>query len=57
MAVSDQLTKLAARAKDLEDRSAAMKTKTKSDVEQAVKEAQESPPSARTSTTSVPPTT
>jgi hypothetical protein len=41
MAVSDQLTKLAARAKELEDRAAAMKTQTKSDVEKAVKDAQQ----------------
>jgi hypothetical protein len=42
MALSDQLTALAARAKDLEDRAAAAKTKTKADLEQDVKNARES---------------
>jgi len=37
MALSDQLTNLAARAKELEDRAAAAKTKKKSDLEQDVK--------------------
>ena len=42
MATSDQLTKLAARAKLLEDRYAAVQGKVKSDVEQDVKRARES---------------
>ena len=42
MAVSDQLTKLAARTKEFEDRAAAAKTKAKADLEQDVKEARES---------------
>ena len=42
MALSDQLTKLSARAKELEDRAAAAKSKGKADLEQDVKEARES---------------
>ena len=42
MALSDQLTKLAAKAKEAEDRAAAAKTKAKADLEQDVKEARES---------------
>jgi len=42
MALSDQLTKLAVRAKALEDHAAAAKQKTKSDLEQDVKQARES---------------
>ena len=42
MAMSDQLTKLAARAKQLEDRAEAAKTKQKSELEQDVKNAQAS---------------
>jgi chemotaxis protein histidine kinase CheA len=42
MALSDPLTKLAARAKDLEDRAAAAKAKGKADLEQEVKEARDS---------------
>ena len=39
MALSDQLSQLAAKAKELEDRAAAGKTKAKSDLEQDVKSA------------------
>jgi hypothetical protein len=39
MALSDQLTALAARAKELEDRAAAAKSKTKSELKQEVKDA------------------
>jgi hypothetical protein len=42
MAVSDQLTKLAARAKELEDRAEAAKAKSKSDLQQDVKQARAS---------------
>jgi hypothetical protein len=42
MALSDQLAKLSARAKELEDRAAAAKSKGKADLEQDVKEARES---------------
>jgi hypothetical protein len=42
MALSDQLTALATRAKDLEDRATAAKGKTKADLEQDVKNARES---------------
>ena len=42
MAVSDQLTKLAARAKELEDRAAAAKAKSKNDLEQDVNQARAS---------------
>jgi hypothetical protein len=42
MALSDQLTKLAARAKELEDHAAAAQAKAKSDLEQDVKRARES---------------
>jgi hypothetical protein len=42
MALSDQLTKLAARAKELEDRAAAAKTKQKADLEQDVQNARDS---------------
>ena len=42
MALSDQLTRLAARAKELEDRAAAAKTKAKSDLEHDVKAARDS---------------
>ena len=42
MAMSDQLTKLAARAKQLEDSAAAAKTKQKSELEQDVKSARDS---------------
>jgi hypothetical protein len=42
MALSDQLMALATRAKDLEDRAAAAKQKTKTDLEQDVKAARES---------------
>jgi hypothetical protein len=42
MALSDQLTKLAARAKELEDRAAAAKTQSKSDLEQNVSKARAS---------------
>jgi hypothetical protein len=42
MAISDQLTKLAVRAKDLEDRAAAAKNKQKADLEQDVKNARDS---------------
>jgi len=42
MAMSDQLTKLAARAKQLEDRAQAAKTKQKSELEQDVKTARDS---------------
>jgi len=42
MALSDQLTQLAARAKELEDRAAAAKTKKKADLEQDVKDARNS---------------
>jgi hypothetical protein len=41
MALSDQLTKLAARAKDAEDRVAAAKTKARAQLEQAVQEARD----------------
>jgi hypothetical protein len=41
MALSDQLTKLAARAKEAEDRAAAAKSKAKADLEQDVKTARE----------------
>src|SRR5215470_6763781 len=42
MALSDQLSKLAARAKEAEDHAAAAKTKAKADLEQDVKNARES---------------
>ena len=42
MALSDQLNRLAARAKELEDRAAAASTKGKADLEQDVKAARES---------------
>jgi hypothetical protein len=42
MALSDQLANLAARTKQLEDRAAAARSKTKSDLEQDVKRARES---------------
>ena len=42
MAVSDQLSRLAARTKDLEDRAAAARAKAKGDLEQDVKKARES---------------
>jgi hypothetical protein len=42
MALSDQLSDLSARVKQLEDRAAAAKTKTKSDLQQDVKDARES---------------
>ena len=42
MALSDQLTQLAARAKELEDRAAAAKAKTKAELEQEVRDAQKS---------------
>ena len=42
MALSDQLSKLAARAKELEDHAAAAEAKAKSDLEQDVKRARES---------------
>jgi hypothetical protein len=42
MALSDQLSDLAARVKQLEDRAAAAKTKTKSDLQEDVKNARES---------------
>jgi hypothetical protein len=42
MALSDQLTKLAAKAKEAEDRAAAAKTKAKAELEQDVKAARES---------------
>ncbi len=42
VALSDQLTALATRAKDLEDRAAAAKSKSKADLEQDVKNARES---------------
>jgi hypothetical protein len=41
MALSDQLTKLAARTKEVEDRAAAAKTQAKGDLEQNVKNARE----------------
>jgi hypothetical protein len=41
MALSDQLTKLATRAKEVEDRAAAAKTQAKTDLEQNVKNARE----------------
>lgn len=41
MALSDKLTKLAAQAKELEDRAAAAKAKTKADLEQEVKSARD----------------
>ena len=41
MALSDQLTKLAARAKEVEDRAAAAKVQAKVDLEQEVKNASE----------------
>src|ERR1700733_11857489 len=41
MALSDQLSSLAARAKELEDRAAAAKQKAKGDLEQEVKTARE----------------
>src|SRR5689334_19225584 len=42
MALSDQLTRLAAKAKEAEDRAAAAKSKAKAELEQDVKEARES---------------
>jgi hypothetical protein len=42
MALSDQLTKLAARAKEFENRAAAAKQKSKSELEQEVKAARDS---------------
>src|SRR5262245_13406638 len=42
MALSDQLTRLAARAKELEDRAAAAKTMAKSDLEHDVQAARDS---------------
>ncbi|MGH9085152.1 MAG: YtxH domain-containing protein [Acidimicrobiales bacterium] len=42
MALSDQLTQLATRAKDLEDRAAAAKAQTKAELESEVKNARES---------------
>jgi hypothetical protein len=42
MALSDQVSQLAARAKELEDRAAASRTKAKDDLEQDVKSARES---------------
>jgi len=42
MALSDQLTKLAARAKELEDRAAQAKSKQKADLERDVKDARDS---------------
>jgi len=42
MALSDQLTKLAVKAKEAEDRAAAAQTQAKSDLERAVKNARES---------------
>jgi hypothetical protein len=42
MALSDQLTKLAARAKEVEDRAAAAKAEAKADLEREVKNARES---------------
>jgi len=42
MALSDQLTKLSARAKEAEDRAAAAQTKAKADLEMDVKAARES---------------
>jgi hypothetical protein len=42
MALSDQLTKLAAKAKEAEDRAAAAKTKAKAELESDVKQARES---------------
>jgi hypothetical protein len=42
MALSDQLTKLAARAKEVEDRADAAKAQAKTDLEQDVKKARES---------------
>ena len=42
MALSDQLSRLAARAKELEDRAAAAKAKTKADLQQDVKNARDS---------------
>ena len=42
MALSDQLNQLAARAKELEDRAAAAKTKKKADLQQDVKNARDS---------------
>ena len=41
MTLSDQLTKLAARAKEVEDRAAAAKVQAKADLEQEVKNARE----------------
>ena len=41
MAISDQLTQLAARAKELEDRAAAAKTKQKAELQNDVKRARE----------------
>src|SRR5436190_290622 len=41
MALSDQLTKLAARTKEVEDRAAAAKAQAKGDLEQEVKDARE----------------
>ena len=41
MAISDQLTQLAARAKELEDRAAAAKTKQKAELQNEVKRARE----------------
>jgi cell division septum initiation protein DivIVA len=41
MALSDQLTKLAARAKEAEDRAAAAKTKARAELEQDVQSARE----------------
>jgi hypothetical protein len=41
MTLSDQLTKLAARAKQAEDRSAAAKTKARADLQQDVKDSRE----------------
>ena len=42
MALSDELTKLAARAKEAQDHAAAARGKTKADLEQEVKQARES---------------
>lgn len=42
MALSDQLTALAARAKELEDHAAAARAKSKAEIEQQVKKARES---------------
>ncbi len=47
MALSDQLTRLATRAKEVEDRATAARARAKSDLQQEVKDARAKPPRPR----------